>query len=452
MSEDETNRKLLKPDCHFSHVLRICEDLYQLTENQLEELKRFESYDDQNFFLKLNVEVGEWASKQLVLKITNGVDSRNTAVMESQNKLMLHLRHDSEMVAPVPLAVTGEGQISYYDLPTKGGDCQRLAVRLLEFVPGKALCDVKEVNDNDLGNAGRLLASFARAVEGITESEEGYAGFKRTHSWDLQNTLNLGEDRFLGAISSESDRALVSKVLDRFNQKIVPLQESLRKSLIMGDLNDANMIKCKPGEKANKTGLALIDFGDTIFSWTVADIAIAMAYALLCSKGKALLEQNKPNLQCALALLEGYREAGGPLLPEETELLHTLMCARLAMSVTYGAYSYACDPGNEYLLLHAQPAWASLERLWAVPEEEFLGLAEAALAKGTPPGEGPYPGGTPLPPPPPPDESSPRFMRPKSVLPGGGAPLGGMSGNYPSPRPSTRVRAPPGGASSITFG
>lgn len=50
------------------------------------------------------------------------------------------------------------------------------------------------------------------------------------------------------------------------------------------------------------------------------------------------------------------------------------------------------------------------------------------------------------------DGGSPRYVRPKSALPGGGAPLGGLDGNYSAGRPSTRVRAPPGGHSSITFG
>ena len=41
-----------------------------------------------------------------------------------------------------------------------------------------------------------------------------------------------------------------------------------------------------------------------------------------------------------------------------------LVSCRLACSVTLGAYSYQQNPENEYLLLHAQPAWNCLELIW----------------------------------------------------------------------------------------
>lgn len=67
--------------------------------------------------------------------------------------------------------------------------------------------------------------------------------------------------------------------------------------------------------------------------------------------------------QAAACLLKGY-VAEYPLLPAEHPHLLTLACARLATSVTLGAYSYAQDPSNKYLLIHAEPAWAALRTLW----------------------------------------------------------------------------------------
>lgn len=40
------------------------------------------------------------------------------------------------------------------------------------------------------------------------------------------------------------------------------------------------------------------------------------------------------------------------------------MAARLSCSTTFGAYSYQQNPQNEYLLLHAQPAWDTLNFIW----------------------------------------------------------------------------------------
>eukprot|EP00639_Heterosigma_akashiwo_P025503 CAMPEP_0194706988 /NCGR_PEP_ID=MMETSP0295-20121207/29890_1 /TAXON_ID=39354 /ORGANISM="Heterosigma akashiwo, Strain CCMP2393" /LENGTH=170 /DNA_ID=CAMNT_0039603037 /DNA_START=159 /DNA_END=667 /DNA_ORIENTATION=+ len=140
MSEDETNRKLLKPDCNFSHVIKICEDLFMFSEHHLVELKSYESYDDQNFYLKLNRESGEWASNRLVLKIQNGVDSHNLPLLEAQNRLMLHLRRCGVRTT-TPLKAPNGQRVSHYRLPTKSGTPCRLALRLLDYVPGRALCD-----------------------------------------------------------------------------------------------------------------------------------------------------------------------------------------------------------------------------------------------------------------------------------------------------------------------
>lgn len=83
-----------------------------------------------------------------------------------------------------------------------------------------------------------------------------------------------------------------------------------------------------------------------------------MAYSMLSSYGK-------PNraISAAAAVLRGFN-AIYPLTPLERKHLRLLIAARLSCSVTLGAYSYQQNPQNEYLLLHAQPAWKTLELLW----------------------------------------------------------------------------------------
>ena len=54
----------------------------------------------------------------------------------------------------------------------------------------------------------------------------------------------------------------------------------------------------------------------------------------------------------------------------EKSVLHTLVACRLAISYTYGMFSYSMDPTNEYLLLHAIPAYEALYMWWNTPEDE----------------------------------------------------------------------------------
>lgn len=84
-----------------------------------------------------------------------------------------------------------------------------------------------------------------------------------------------------------------------------------------------------------------------------------MAYALLTSLGKA-----KRSLSAAASMLRGFNLVC-PLTDIEKKHLRLLVASRLACSVTLGAYSYQQNPGNEYLLLHAQPAWDALTLIWS---------------------------------------------------------------------------------------
>ena len=49
----------------------------------------------------------------------------------------------------------------------------------------------------------------------------------------------------------------------------------------------------------------------------------------------------------------------------------------LRSSVTLGAYSYQQNPGNEYLLIHAVPAWNCLELIWGRDPDKRKELADA---------------------------------------------------------------------------
>jgi len=83
-----------------------------------------------------------------------------------------------------------------------------------------------------------------------------------------------------------------------------------------------------------------------------------MAYGMVSSYGKS-----NRSLSAAAGLLRGYNSVY-PLTDTEKEHLRLLIACRLACSVTLGAFSYKQNPENEYLLLHAEPAWKSLELIW----------------------------------------------------------------------------------------
>jgi len=88
-----------------------------------------------------------------------------------------------------------------------------------------------------------------------------------------------------------------------------------------------------------------------------------MAYSMLNAFGK-----HRRSLSAAAAMLRGYNSVR-PLTPEERRHLPLLIACRLSCSATLGAYSYAQNPGNEYLLLHTTPAWNALDLIWGTNPE-----------------------------------------------------------------------------------
>lgn len=106
-------------------------------------------------------------------------------------------------------------------------------------------------------------------------------------------------------------------------------------------------------------------------SWRVLDASVAMAYAMLSTYGKA-----NRSLSAAAAFLRGYH-AMYPLSDVERKHLPLLMACRLACSVTLGAFSLQQNPGNTYLLLHAEPAWRALELLWPSDPDDRAAMTHA---------------------------------------------------------------------------
>jgi len=107
------------------------------------------------------------------------------------------------------------------------------------------------------------------------------------------------------------------------------------------------------------------------YSWRVLDISVAMAYAMLSAYGK-----NGRAIGAAAAMLRGYNTVY-PLQDVEREHLHLLMTCRLACSATLGAYSYQQNPENDYLLLHAEPAWKTLELVWGYDSDRRVAVKAA---------------------------------------------------------------------------
>ena len=340
-------------------------------------IKELDSYDDANFLVEID-------GVKYLLKVQNGVESQvyidelnsESSIQISaiclQNDMMKHVtNHGIKTTSPVPVVdsdsnngATNGVDITLHDLPVvskKHSPC-KLAVRLLSWVDGYTMGSAKCLPIEKMVEAGEFLGKLSKALAEMmpagADSSSALAAIPpesalmRFHAWDVQHTDST-VSRFVDFLEDPLKKKLVNDVMRSFKEDLLPVKDKLRVGIVHNDFNDANIIM---NENGNVSGV--IDFGESLCSWIVADISIAMAYASLSAYGKT-----KHSLAAAAAMLRGFNKVC-PLTEFEKKHLRLLISCRLACSYTMGYYSYMQNPENEYLLLHSEPASNALELIW----------------------------------------------------------------------------------------
>lgn len=220
-------------------------------------------------------------------------------------------------------------------------------VRLLEHVPGIPLAAVDPVTPALRHAVGALVGGIARAVENA-----GLQGSDREMVWDLRGAPELVA-RHLDRIAEPDGRALVEGAVERARTRIGPRAAELAEALIYNDANPANVHVTRPTPTAAARIVGLVDFGDAIRSWVVADLAVACAY---------LGFGTRDPVGAFCDVVRGY--VGTRPLPEvEADLVYDLARLRLALSITIASVRAAQEPDNDYLRVSRTPALETLARL-----------------------------------------------------------------------------------------
>jgi 4-aminobutyrate aminotransferase-like enzyme len=171
--------------------------------------------------------------------------------------------------------------------------------------------------------------------------------------------------------------ATVRRIHDHFVRDSAPRLERLERGAIHGDLNDHNILVDRDGPLQHRVS-GVVDLGDMVHSWVIADLAIAMAYVIA--------ESDDP-LQDAAAMVRGYDEIR-PLHDHELAVLFPLALMRLCASATIAARAMRERPGNEYLGVTQTAIARTLPALSRIPAS----LAEVVLREAC--SRVPWPRGT----------------------------------------------------------
>ncbi|MCB0062892.1 MAG: aminotransferase class III-fold pyridoxal phosphate-dependent enzyme, partial [Caldilineaceae bacterium] len=298
---------------------------------------------DQNFLLNAN------DGQQYVLKIANAAEDE--AILALQQAALTHIQTHGDLPT-VHLCPTING-----DLLTAipGNNGRSHFVRLLSYLPGRPLGEVKPHSPSLLRALGLYLGKLDQALATFA-----HPAANREFQWDLRRASEIIH-RHKAEIPDPARQKLVERYLTHFTSQTAPLLTAVRTSIVHNDANDYNVIVDvqTPSEQPTvPTAIAgVIDFGDMVHTYTVAEPAIAAAYAML---GK----QNP--LAAAEEVVAGYH-ATHPLTETELAVLYPLITMRLCMSVCLSAHQQALQPENHYLSISEAAAWKLLETLATVP-------------------------------------------------------------------------------------
>lgn len=225
---------------------------------------------------------------------------------------------------------------------------QERILRMVQWVPGQVLAETRPKSLDLLHQIGAASGALCRSLQGF-DHPSAHRDFK----WDLAQ-LPWIEDH-LELIEQGERRKKVQYFTRCFQEQVQPILPELRRSVIHNDLNDYNVLVRYIGSRAMINGV--IDFGDSIFSHTIHDLAIAIAYGIM----------DKPNpMEAAAVMVRGFHSEL-PLEEKEVSILYYLIGGRLAVSVTNAAINKRAEPENTYLLISERPAWALLEQWYQLP-------------------------------------------------------------------------------------
>jgi len=294
---------------------------------------------DQNFLLQTA------DGQRFVLKIANALEDET--MLEAQQQAISHLSRGSSL-CPRPWPT-----LSGTDMARIPGtrDMTHL-VRLFTYLPGIPMGNVRRHSPALLFDLGRRVGQVDRALETFD-----HPAFHRQFHWDLANGITVIKEH-LGLIADPGLRAIVENLAASLEARVLPRLEKLRRSIIHNDANNFNVIAGGGSDlhSHNQQVQGLIDFGDMVYSYTIGDLAVAIAYAVL--------DKADP-LAAAVPIVKGY-QAEYPLKEEEIACLFDLVRLRLCLSVCLAAWQQQQEPGNEYLAISQSAIKATLPRLAAI--------------------------------------------------------------------------------------
>ena len=304
---------------------------------------------DQNFLIT------DAAGRKFVLKIANLSDGADLLDFQNQAMRRVALTVSDCRVQRVVPTRTGKDLSTMHNARVGTDHC----VRVLTWIDGEVLAKTASRGPDLFASIGASMGKIDAALCGFTHS-----AMHRVLQWDVRQAGLARENMHL---LPPERREQVERAFVQWERIDWP---ALRHGVIHGDANDYNVIV----DSGRMVGL--LDFGDMVYSASVCDLAIALAYTML---------GEKEPLSVAAQVIGTYHRYH-PLTDAEQQVLFPLILSRLAMSVCYSAHNRARNPNDPYQVVTEASAWDLLDKLeaWSTNDAHILMRAACATPAGAP--------------------------------------------------------------------
>lgn len=321
----------VRPDFSGVDAKQTLDEYYDLESTKIIELS---AELDRNFYVLAD------NGNEYILKVAHA--SLSDSVLELQNKTLKHLSQNLDIV-PSLIATKHDKDTS----EIVSADGQKYTIRLLKYLEGIPLVDFRPHTSDLLYDLGSQLGKLSQAMQSFNHPEK-----RLDYRWNILNFLDVVP---LMKGMPEDKQTIIRHFVGMYENDVLPQLESLRHSFIYNDANDHNiLVQADSLEDYRISGM--IDFGDMVYSVTIAELAVALAYSMM--------HKDHP-LDTATQLINGFHEHF-PLTESEIAVLFPLVTARLCMSVCISWYQQQAEPDNPHLSISEDAAWNLLYRLYEI--------------------------------------------------------------------------------------
>ncbi|MDO6962511.1 aminotransferase [Rhizobium alvei] len=308
--------ELPRPDIAIEDAQRLARDLYGI-EGDIRELG---SQQDRNFLI-------ECGRGRFVLKICRAEYDR--AELEAQNAAMVRL---AGRIGSLQVPTVGKTHAGA-EIETTIVNGQSCHVRLLGYLEGEPLTRRRFLPEATVAALGAACARVARGLEDFR-----HPGLDRHLQWDLRHADKVAAHLLPGIASAET-RGRIAKALELASKAVAPHLDGLRIQPIHHDITDDNVVARLDAEGV-PIPVGIIDFGDLMNGWLVADLAVTCA---------ALLHHSGGDPFFILPAVKAFH-AVHPLTVSELKALWPLIVQRAAVLVASSELQLSLEPDHAYVL------------------------------------------------------------------------------------------------------